>query len=101
MDCWLLICINEKVRDQIVGEELIKFAFHLNNRERVSHPPLTDSSSLCLRSGGGGGGGVVSVNYKAFVHFYRFYSCILAFKTSELLEASCKDCTAVILNYCI
>ena len=36
-DCW---CINEKVRDQIVGEELIKFAFHLNNREGASPPTV-------------------------------------------------------------
>ena len=55
MDCWLLICINEKVRDQIVGEELIKFAFHLNNREGV--PPPTDPRLITIPQVCDGGGG--------------------------------------------
>ena len=63
-------CVNEKVRDQIVGEELIKFAFHLNDREGVSPPADTQLITLPQVCGGGGGGEAL----ESLLYLHRFYS---------------------------
>ena len=64
-DCW---SVNEKVRDQIVGEELIKFAFHLNNREGVSPPTDTHLITMPQVCGGGGGGVVVWTTKHSYIY---------------------------------